>query len=484
MSDSDEEFEVVEKLAQSYFSTEISPLQKTPQSRSSKGISVSYDKPKTGPKETNLDRVGFSAPEIRNNDNHGSINMMDSFRNPREKRFTRNSAHVEDNQELSEDENPYESCAPSQSYREAASQQLGSSGFIDDSFFPPSCPEEAPSSRALDVTQNWDELTESEVGYRRREQKELGSYFRDFSISHLSKPVADPTNSITLIVIGDRVNPEDAATIGGMLARSVNRTEITDNSSGIGDRPPLRLFNLTESPFSDVLLHLSAMQAARDRGLLVPPIDLCVCLIDTEKIMRPKLDLLRKISESVNLLPLLTQPADIPDKIEHICKKLLAERLAEAGVIYYTLSPDTGRLVVGATGKDLEATPPAPCATVFEFSKCPVFQLVMAWPTIRKLAHDKQKNNPVYFSHTSQVGLRSFVTVMFTILVAASIYYLRLFAPSNVNAEISSEKVQVHIPANYPVFKPAESPVDPTQVILHSDDLSFQDNFKPSGVGL
>lgn len=226
------------------------------------------------------------------------------------------------------------------------------------------------------------------------------------------------------------------------------------------------------------------MQAARDRGLLVPPIDLCVCLVSTEKIMRPKLDLLKSISESVNLLPLLTQPADIPDRIEHICKRLLAERLAEAGVTYYTLSPETGRLVVGSSGKDLEATPPQPCATVLEFSKCPVFQLVMAWPAIRRSAQDKQRCNPVYFAHASPVGLRSFITVIFTILIAASVFYLRPLSPSQTSAIVSNEKLVVRLPADFHLAQSVEPAIESAPDLLHADDLSFQDDFKPLGVAL
>ncbi|KAI0224034.1 hypothetical protein L0F63_000927 [Massospora cicadina] len=466
MLNSDEDFEVVE-MAQSQIQTEAQ--QKVPRSKPVRDLDLAatFGGRENATSLLAIDNNAFSAPELGHSFTLGPVNDNDvaplkgaggiDRAKPSSKDDTRGgpSGAIEGQ--------PVESLEP---HKADNSTFLGTSSFVDASGFPPSSSGLEGPSRGLNgnfdlcETQDWDELTESEVGYRRRQPKEVGSHFRDFAISHLNKPVADPANAITLVIIGDMVNQDDAATVGGTLARSVNRTEITGSSTKLGDRPPLRLFNLTQISFSAVLSHLAAMQAERDRGL-----------------MRPKLECLKRIGESVNLLPLLTQPAESSTRVEPICKKLLAERLVEAGVRYYTLSPTTGRLGVGASGS-LE-TAPEPCATVQEFANCPVFQLIMAWPAIRKSAQDKQASHPVAHPDPSSATVRWFVAVISAVL-AVGIYCLRFSIPADVNAEFRYAGVLTRPPV-HPPGGPAQPPTAPSDAEpLHADDMAFQADFKPS----
>lgn len=228
MSNSEEEFEVVEKMNRSIMQPGLRPPRNSIKPKLKKVLSVSHSGPKRGAKPEPSKEAFFSMPEM-NRAKYGRNSSQNRHEIPSRKDRSTFVSSGEDSSGFSEEEEAYETHKSTSDYQEAAPSHLEASSFMQDSFFPPSCPVDIPPADSLNSTQRWDELTESEVGYRRREQKEQGSYFREFAISHLSRPVADPTNSITLLIIGDMVNPEDSAAIGGMLARSVNRTEVTGN---------------------------------------------------------------------------------------------------------------------------------------------------------------------------------------------------------------------------------------------------------------
>lgn len=326
----------------------------------------------------------------------------------------------------------------------SASEESSSNG--DREAISPSLDSQFNSSRkhSLKSTESWNELTRSELKYQYEGRSHEGAMLRHIAISELMTS-ATPSNCITILFIGEAHSLEDIETIGLKLASSVGDTDkkesyfesLSKNSSEIDRRPLVRLCSLTNVSFSTVLKKLSALQELRYQGEEAPIVDLCICIVKPEKIIRLDVEYLKKISESVNILPLVSKGTQI---VDDMFGTLLAERLATSNVSYYTLSLGTGTIEIDCESKNLDPSYILPCITYQKLLEFPKFQMMFAWPGLRSSALQKIKTHPVVITQPSSRMALKFLLSLTIFVAILAIYFNRqkvLFDEDHYNEDVT-----------------------------------------------